>query len=150
MSHHPKNTVSAIHSAGLAVQAGNNLGNSHLQVSGGWQHGRSFPGNEGRDEKEHGFEIALMHAAAGDWHCRREGFIHCPAAELCILFAALMRAEMIFVLERQLGLGKFCVNLEQKEKVQSLGEMHEKSCHPTLLCLLLGRVRDQLWCLSRL
>lgn len=71
MSHHPKNTVSAIHSAGLAVQAGNNLGNSHLQVSGGWQHGRSFPGNEGRDEKEHGFEIALMHAAAGDWHCRK-------------------------------------------------------------------------------
>lgn len=71
VSHHPKNTAGAIHSAGLAVQAGNNLGNSHLQVSGGWQHGGAPPGNEGRDEKEHGSQISLMHAALGDWPCRK-------------------------------------------------------------------------------
>lgn len=45
MSHHPKNTAGAVHPAGLA---GNNLGNSHLQVSGGWQHG---PGARGETRK---------------------------------------------------------------------------------------------------
>lgn len=57
VSHHPKNTAGAIHSAGLA---GNNLGNSRLQVSGGWQPGHAPAGSEGRDEKEHGSQIPKL------------------------------------------------------------------------------------------
>lgn len=67
MSHHPQNTGSAIHSAGLTLQAGNNLGNSHLQV---FRAGSvcSLTGNEGGAKKEHDLEIALVRAVIGDQH----------------------------------------------------------------------------------
>lgn len=64
----PRNTGSAIHSVGLTLLAGNNLGNSHLQV---FRAGStcSLTGNEGRAKKKHDLEIALVHAVVGDQHC---------------------------------------------------------------------------------
>lgn len=131
----PQNTVNAIRSVGLALQAGNNLGNSHLQVGGGWQHACSLTGNEGRDEKEHGFDIALIHAVESG----AEG----------LLCSSHGNNEDFFCVWGVAMAGKVDANREYKEKVQRLGEKHENSCHCLLSCLF-GRVREKLWCISHL
>lgn len=64
MSHHPQNTGSAIHSAGLTLQAGNNLGNSHLQV---FRAGSvcSLTGNEGGSQER--ARLGNCSRACCDW-----------------------------------------------------------------------------------
>lgn len=65
-------------------------------------------------------------------------------------FAALMRTGIRFFLELEgwFWTGKVYVKLGQQEKVHA--EMYGNSCLPTPFCLLLRRIRKQLWCLSHL
>lgn len=57
-------------------------------------------GTKGETRKSTASKLLSCMLQLGTGTAEREGSIHCPEAELWIPFAALMRAEMIFVLER--------------------------------------------------
>lgn len=109
----------------------------------GWQHGHSHAGNEGRDKKEHGFEIALVHAVAGDWHCREGRGYSLPRSGAVDSLCSSCKNWADFWLCVFGGYDDSC-ETGTKRKGAELGGMHKNSFHPTPLHLLLGRVREQL------
>lgn len=78
------------------MQAGNNLGNSHLQVSGAGSTVALALGTKGETRKSTASKLLSCMLWLGTGTAAREGVIRCLEAELWIPFAAPVRTGVIF------------------------------------------------------